>query len=145
MDAEELDCAMTALGFHHKTNFAGSFIDRATRMSAREGKPVIAKVERQEISLDVFTMLMKGELTGRDPLEELRCVYAALARPCAPGDDSAPPGQISKARLRHVCKEFDVGLTEDELELMVSALDTDHGGTVDEEEFLAVMKHSAWF
>ena len=142
IDAEELDYAMKAFGFHYKE---GSAAAEAAGNSVAAGQAADQSSGPKEITLDMFTSLMKGEIHGRDPLQELQWIFAALA---GPGDNSSPdspPGEISKARLRHACKQFDLRLTEEELGLMMSAVDTDSGGTVDEEEFLAVMCHSAWF
>ena len=85
------------------------------------------------------------QCSDRDPLKELRRIFAVFCRPTGPGDDSAAPGEISKARLHRSCKEFDLRLTDDELELMLDSIDANSNQTVDEQEFLAVMSYSAWF
>ena len=137
---DELECAMTALGFQ---NYGGG--------RSLAGSPAFAASvngeEGQEITLDVFTSLMKGELSGQDPLEELKCIFGLLSKQNVAGDSAADhsQGEISKVQLQNACKEFNLRLTDHELDLMLDSVDANNNQSVDEKEFLAVMSHSAWF
>ena len=145
IDTQELECAMTALGFHNYSGRSGSNGTSKPGASPSRYRYDVFGGELQEISFDMFMSLMKGELSDRDPLEELRRIFAVLCRPTGHGDDSAAPGEISKARLHRSCKEFDLRLTDEEMNLMLDSIDSNSNQTVDEQEFLAVMSYSAWF
>ena len=62
------------------------------------------------MTLEEFTALMKGELSGRDPMEAVRLAFAALSRPTGGrgvGKDDAGGG-ITFDKLKAVCREFEV-------------------------------------
>ena len=101
IDRGELDFAMVALGFHSK-NRQREKLDTAE--AAMEAIAADGTVTPEE-----FSALMMGELSGRDPKDTLRLVFALLSR--ADGDGGSD-GVITKGKLRGVCDEFKVGSTE---------------------------------
>ena len=105
--------------------------------------------EDGELTLDEFTALMTGELTCYDPLDEIRCIFAVLSGNSAAGNRGQAARQaaagITLQSLRGACRQFDVRMSEEELAFIMSAADSDRGGTVDFEEFARIMRHTAWF
>ena len=142
IDKKELHAAMYALGFHRSCddgrNSNGSFFLKE-HDSTWEGS----------ICLEEFSALMKGELTGQDPLDMIKTIFSALS--CSTtemehyAEDDQYPDLITFPKLQRACRQFHVRLTDDELRLIHKAADRDGGGTVDLEEFIAIMMMSAWF
>ena len=126
IDRHELNFALVALGFGDKAGSA--LVDN-----------IIAD---GEVTLEEFKSLMKGELSGKDPWEELRSVFAVLSRD---DGDTANRNFITLDKLKAVSREFQVKLSQDEIEAMVREVDDDGSGTVDFEEFEHILRTSAWF
>ncbi len=86
---------------------------------------------------------MKGELSGRDPWEEMRVFFAVLSK----DDGSGPQHQdlVTAGKLKAVSKTFNVRLSGEELEMMIQEVDRDGGGTVDFDEFERILSNAAWF
>ncbi len=64
------------------------------------------------VTLEEFTTLMMGALSGRDPKETMRSVFAVLSRPKG-GDGSQEvedKGLITLDKLKAVCAELKVKL-----------------------------------
>ena len=65
-----------------------------------------------QVTLEEFKSLMKGELSGRDPMEAVLAVFAALSRPPAGSGNrnSTDPTSacITLETLRAACSEFEV-------------------------------------
>jgi hypothetical protein len=59
----------------------------------------------RKATLEEFTELMMGALSGRDPKETLLAVFTVLSRPAA-GEEVE--GLITLSKLIAVCKEFKV-------------------------------------
>jgi hypothetical protein len=57
------------------------------------------------VTLEEFTTLMMGALSGRDPKETLWSVFTVLSRPRSGEDDL---GLITLGKLKAVCKELKV-------------------------------------
>ncbi len=98
------------------------------------------------ITLEEFGAMMKGEISGRDPLQEVRAVFAALSR-SAPDERPEHRGKITFAKLKAACRDFDVKLSDDELRMMIMDAQQEGGGggMVSEREFVNIMNLSAWF
>ncbi len=152
--ATEMDAAMLALGFktskHIQTNGKsqnshGNDMDSDLKKIDKDGS--------KTITLDEFTAMMTGEALGLGPLEAVWSAFSAMshsdnlcdgsAGSCSGGDDGW--GIISIDGLRRACKMFDVKLSEDELQYMISEIDTNGNGTVDRMEFMRVVKNAPWF
>ncbi len=149
IDRHELSAAMYALGFKENTQTR-----RTWRSSSRRGENKgqeqhawagQAQVGNLQINVEEFTALMKGEINGRDPLEEIRAVFAVLERQDGPTDPLA--GFVTLSKLRRACKEFQLLLTDEELLLMIDSVQADGGcnGGVSEKEFSLIMERSIWF
>ena len=97
IDRQELEFAMTALGFHSNDMRGGTKIEAVEMMDTivADGK----------VTLDEFTALMTGEVRGRDPFEEARTAFAVLS-----GSDGVREhdGLITLSKLEAVCKKFEV-------------------------------------
>jgi Ca2+-binding EF-hand superfamily protein len=181
IDAQELNSAMFALGFRSQgpaTRVAHSISSIHTeagghgdddiangssnlRRSSSEvagsvlEAAAVAGGNDKGISLEEFTSLMKGELTGRDPQEEIRTTFAAFSLwhqagsginrgyEAGSGDFIVKP--ITLDMLRRTCREFDVKLSDRELVNMIEEVDSDCNGFVEEEEYVRIMSLSPWF
>ena len=99
-------------------------------------------IEDGAVTLDEFTTMMKGELSGRHPFDEVREVYAVLSR--SDGQEEHK-GRITLDKLRQACRDFRLRLSEDEITTMMREVDRDGGGSIEEEEFMRIMRMSAWF
>jgi Ca2+-binding EF-hand superfamily protein len=89
-----MDLAMVALGFNAPTS------------NKNNGALVDEIVGDGVVTLEEFSALMMGELSGRDPDEMLRAVFALLSRCCDESQDS--PDLITLKKLQSVCSEFQV-------------------------------------
>jgi Ca2+-binding EF-hand superfamily protein len=177
IDAEELNSAMIALGFRRQgqTNSQFSSInseagspggngyvtsrsESETGLSSMEGKQdgtAAAMGDNEGIKLDKFTSLMKGELTGRDPQEEIRTTFAAFSiwhqgksgnsSDVQMGKEDFVVKPITLEMLQRTCREFDVKLTNKELSCMIEEVDSDGNGCVEEAEYVRIMSLSPWF
>ena len=164
IDAKELDAAMFALGFqpqdHNK--WEGLAQLRGSRDSRRNpGELSMGQIDldgSNTVTIEEFTLLMKGELTGRGPLEEIWAAFSVLSRAdtvltpgwTAPGVSQTQSGHEDWGRvtldgLRRACREFDVRLTEAELTMMMGEVDSDGDGSIDREEFMRIMDRAPWF
>ena len=95
IDRGEMDFALVALGFN------------APKSNKNNGALVDEIVQDGVVTLEEFSALMMGELSGRDPQEMLRAVFAVLSQPEGVHDTS---GLITYTKLHAVCSKFKVGL-----------------------------------
>ena len=97
IDRQELEFAMTALGFHSKDMHGGTKIEAVEMMDTivADGK----------VTLDEFTALMTGEVRGRDPFEEARTAFAVLSQ--SDGDHKFDK-VITLSKLEDVCRKYEV-------------------------------------
>ena len=148
IDRDELASAMCALGFPSHGAPAAPASPAAAGPPADAGRSqeslLDAVTASGEVTLEEFTALMKGELTGVDPTEEIRATFAAFARPGGAGE-AGGGGGITLETLRLACREYDVKLSDAELRCMMEEVDADGGGGVDEEEYTRIMRMSPWF
>jgi Ca2+-binding EF-hand superfamily protein len=62
----------------------------------------------RSVTLEEFTTLMMGALSGRDPKETLWSVFTVLSRP--EGSEEGE-GLITLGKLKAVCKDLKVSMT----------------------------------
>ena len=98
IDRQELEFAMTALGFHSKPNMPGGMKIEAVEM-------LDTIVADGKVTLDEFTWLMTGEVSGIEPYEEARTVFAVLSKS---DGNSKYDNVITLSKLEAVCKKFEV-------------------------------------
>ena len=140
----EIDAAMFALGFKR------SSIVNTAKNSLSGGSLVLDTISKdgsRSISLEAFTLLMKGESVGRSPLEGIWSAFTTISQ-CAErraGTEQDGWGSVTLEGLRRACSEYDVKLTEDELVSMMKDADVDGNDMVDKVEFLNIMRHAPWF
>ena len=139
IDRQELKVAMTALGFQD----AGK--QGKQKMAANQKMlETIDSDQSNSVSLDEFQALMKGELTMSDPMEDVKAVFMALS--CIEGSGNSDIITLNK--LRAATQKFNVRLTEEELQIMMSEANTkgdQYNQTIDEGDFMRLMRLSPWF
>ena len=102
IDRSELDFAMVALGFQEK--------QQARPAKKRTTSPGMLDnlIEDGMVTLDEFTGLMTGELSGRNPEETVRAVFAVLGRVDYDGGQRVEDGAITLDSLVEACKKYEV-------------------------------------
>ncbi len=135
IDRRELSVAMMALGLRNN-NLRG----KQSRKASDALLDVIDSDKSNSLSLEEFIRLMKGELLMRDPLEEIKIVFAGIC-----DLEASEPGVINLSKLRLASIRFNVRLSENELQMMVEQVDNDGNATIDLMEFIRVMTLSTWF
>jgi Ca2+-binding EF-hand superfamily protein len=142
MDSRELDAAKFSLGF-----------DRSHK-NRRES--VQSSARTQLITLEEFSSMMKGEKLARGPFDGVWMVFSVL---CAQGGESneAPAkgrfngaskpqaGRITLEGLRKACNQFNVRLSEDEVQEMMAEADPSGTGKVDIDSFFRMVGSAPWF
>ena len=93
IDRGEMDLALVALGFN------------APKSKKNNGALVDEIVQDGVVTLEEFGALMMGELSGRNPQEMLRAVFAVLSQPEGFHDTS---GLITYMKMQSVCNKFKV-------------------------------------
>ena len=157
--ATEMDAAMLALGFKTSNHIQAAGSSQNILKSDMDSD--LKKIDRdgsKTITLDEFTAMMTGEVMGIGPLEALWSAFSALTCTDGVGNNLAASaisegssrdkdgwGTISLDGLRRACKIFDVKLSEEELQYMISETDIDGNGVVDKEEFMLIMANAPWF
>jgi Ca2+-binding EF-hand superfamily protein len=138
IDRQELLVAMHALGFKR----VGV---KSVGQQRGFGDNYLNAHGPDAITLEEFTALMKGEINGRDHLEDLRAIFSALEKENSPSDPR--PGLVTLEKLQRACSKFHLQLTEKELILMIDSaqVDVNRDGGISEDEFLQVMRWSIWF
>ena len=140
IDREELEAAMFALGFHSRSH---------------SGKGKETELERLggSVNLNQFKAMMKGELSGESPVDDVLFAFDVLCRlgqteEAEPGErggaHAGASGGVTLGGLRRACRRFDVRLSEDELRLMMED-SVAAGGAMDARGFLLIMGESPWF
>ena len=157
IDSQELDAAMFALGFQPPDSTSGRR-NSADRTKLQAGSTLLDQIDgdgSRSISLSEFTSLMKGELNGRGPLEEIWAAFSLLSSsdtldfdqgwmlPSPENEDGW--GIVTLEGLRRACREFDVRMNETELAFMMQEADSDNDGSVNKAEFMRIMENSPWF
>ena len=135
IDRKELLVAMTALGFQDS--------DSGKQSKEQQHQEMLDTIDADgsdSVSLEEFTALMRGESTMVDPLEEVKAIFQALS-----SMEESDPSVITLNKLRLATQKFNVRFIEEELQVMMSQADLDGNSTVDEGDFISVMRHSPWF
>ncbi len=91
IDRKELEFAMTALGFQSRNDQAADLLD----VIAGDGK----------VTLTEFSLLMTGEVLGRNQFEDVLVVFAALSKS---DGESRHDNLITLSKLEGACLEFEV-------------------------------------
>ena len=95
IDKNEMDLAMVALGFH------------SPKSKEHNGALVEEIVGDGVVTLEEFSALMMGELSGKAPQETLRAVFALLSRS---ESDQIEDSLITFKNLQSVCRKYKVSL-----------------------------------
>ncbi len=98
IDQKELQFAMTALGFQTQDNKRHDKHQEAVEV-------MNTLISDGKVTLEEFTALMTGELSGQDPYDEARSAFALLSRP---DSNSQYDGLITFSKLEAVCRELQV-------------------------------------
>jgi Ca2+-binding EF-hand superfamily protein len=100
IDQQELQFAMTALGFQTKDS------ENHRKGKHKEALEVMdTLIDDGQVTLEEFSALMTGELSSQDPYEEARIAFSVLSKP--DGDRSCD-GIITLKKLEAACSEFAV-------------------------------------
>jgi Ca2+-binding EF-hand superfamily protein len=97
IDRKELDFAMMALGFQSKKS--------KKKASNKAAAAMDAIMADGSVTLEEFSALMMGELSGKDPKESLRAVFALLSRSDGVSEFD---GYITLDKLQSICTEIQV-------------------------------------
>jgi Ca2+-binding EF-hand superfamily protein len=145
LEMQELKVAMTALGFQDARKHRRRRGQRkgGHGHSHRELFEAIDSDHSDHVTLDEFRALMTGEAVLSDPQEDVKAVFAELSRRIE--GDSDRPNVITLGRLRAAAQKFNVRLSDEELKVMMTQVDTGGDQTVSEEEFMEIMQLSPWF
>ena len=146
IDVLELDAAMFALGFHpsHRPENRRSQSVKGTSLDMER----IDLDGSRTVTLDEFSKMMKGEIAGKGPLEEIWAAFSSLSRADVQHAAEAADGGwgvITFGGLKRACKEYDVKLSDEELVAMMEEVDSDNDGWISRDEFMAVMSSAPWF
>ena len=133
IERSELDAAMFVLGL---SKCKGQEISKGQAMSGTS----------ESVTLKEFTSMMKGEMIGHAPIEEIWAAFATMSQTDSDPEDPIDGwGKVTLDGLRRTCQKYDVRLSEDELQFMMSETDLDSDGFVDKTEFIRIMDRSPWF
>ncbi|KAL7752943.1 Calcium-binding component of the spindle pole body (SPB) half-bridge [Sorochytrium milnesiophthora] len=86
---------------------------------------------QQMLTFDSFSKIMTEKILARDPMDELRKAFKLF--------DEDSTGNISIRNLRRVAKELGEQIDDEELQAMIDEFDLDQDGTINEQEFIAIM------
>ena len=97
IDRRELEFAMVAMGFRSQKMRKGR--------NAAEEEMLATIAGDGTVTLEEFSALMKGELSGHDPMEVVRAAFSVL---CRHEGNAAGEQRITLETLQEACKEFEV-------------------------------------
>ena len=97
IDKRELELAMTVLGFQTKKIHNKENRDETKLMDSIVGDGTV--------TLEEFSALMRGEVSGINQYEEAQVAYTVLS---FPDEDRHSDGLITFKKLEAVCKEYEV-------------------------------------
>uniref|UniRef100_UPI00403854A8 uncharacterized protein LOC143405804 n=1 Tax=Callospermophilus lateralis TaxID=76772 RepID=UPI00403854A8 len=124
IDVKELKIALRALGFEPKKE---------------EVKQMIAEMDKEgigTISFENFFAIISVKMGEKDEKEEILKAFKLF--------DDDDTGRITLSNIRRAAKELGENLTDDELQEMLDEADYDGDGEINEEEFLKMMKKTAF-
>nr|XP_027776853.1 centrin-4-like [Marmota flaviventris] len=116
--------ALRALGFEPKKE---------------ELKQMIAEMDKEgigTISFEKFFAIISVKMGEKDEKEEILKAFKLF--------DDDDTGRITLSNIRRAAKELGENLTDDELQEMLDEADYDGDGEINEEEFLKMMKKTAF-
>ena len=90
------------------------------------------------LSLQQFTELMRGQLAGQDPEEEIRSTFVWIC------GDYPKVQTINFERLKSRVRKLKIKLPDEEIQDMIKGADRDDDGMMDLQEYLHILKHSTW-
>jgi Ca2+-binding EF-hand superfamily protein len=99
IDRRELELAMTVLGFQIKKHHRKENCDEIKLLDTLVGDGTV--------TLEEFSALMRGEVSGIDPYEEAQIAYSVLSRP---DEERNNDNLITFKKLEAVCREYEVWL-----------------------------------
>ena len=128
LDFHQLKVAMRALGFDVPKSEVLNILARYDKRPSAAGgsSSVIGRVIRRED----FHREMTHRVLERDPEEEIRRAFSLFAN----GKDTIDAGDLER-----VSQELSENISEDELRAMIDEFDLDGKGSVNFEEFKAIM------
>ncbi|ONH96511.1 hypothetical protein PRUPE_7G133900 [Prunus persica] len=124
IDAKELNVAMRALGFE---------------MTEEQITQMIADVDKDgsgAIDFDEFVHMMTAKIGERDTKEELMKAFHLI--------DQDNNVLISAADIKNIAKDLGENLSDREIQEMIEEADRDRDGEVNAEEFIRMMKRTAY-
>ncbi|KAM0975713.1 hypothetical protein FF1_018748 [Malus domestica] len=124
IDAKELNVAMRALGFE---------------MTEEQINQMIADVDKDgsgAIDFDEFAHMMTAKIGERDTKEELMKAFQLI--------DLDRNGKISAADIKNIAKDLGENFTDREIQEMIEEADRDRDGEVNADEFIRMMKRTAY-
>ncbi|XP_008241453.1 PREDICTED: caltractin [Prunus mume] len=124
IDAKELNVAMRALGFE---------------MTEEQITQMIADVDKDgsgAIDFDEFVHMMTAKIGERDTKEELMKAFHLI--------DQDNNGKISAADIKNIAKDLGENFNDREIQEMIEEADRDRDGEVNAEEFIRMMKRTAY-
>lgn len=127
---------MAALGFQDATKQG-----RAMRIERERMLDTVDADGSDSVSLEEFTALMKGELTMLDPREDVTTIFTALSSI----EGEKDPGVITISKLRAATQRFNLRISEEELQVMISEGNIHGRQNIGESDFLSLMSLSPWF
>ncbi len=154
MDSRELEAARFALGFD--------------RGQMHKHEPVRPRTGANLVTLEEFSSMMKGEKLARGPFDGVWMVFSVLCSCDQGGDSSEMPssnaGRLSGSSisrrftesstrpdcitfdgLRQACNQFNLRLSEDEVQEMMAEADPSCTGKVDIDSFFRMVGSAPWF
>jgi Ca2+-binding EF-hand superfamily protein len=113
IDKKELDFAMDALGFQTvklESSMSGPIITSRIKKGATltgSNAGLVSIMADGTMTLEEFSTVMMGKITGRSPAEDVRAVYSVLSK-----SDGVPAhdGLITQSKLHNICQDFKVFL-----------------------------------
>ena len=100
IDKRELDIALVAMGFQRKME-----ISRNAGKKDTTSEMIQSIAADGSVSLEEFTGLMMGEISGRDPMDNLLSVFKVLS---SSEGGSGSPEVITLSKLQRACQYFEV-------------------------------------
>jgi Ca2+-binding EF-hand superfamily protein len=90
------------------------------------------------LSLQQFTELMRGQIAGQDPVEEIRSTFVWLC------GDYPRVKTICFDRLKSRVRKLHIKLPDEDIQDMINGADRDEDGLVDLPEYMHILKNSTW-
>ena len=123
---KELASAIFAMGF-------------STQQHHKMAKTLLSQFsENGNLSLAQFTELIRGQVAGRDPEEQIKSTFTSLC------GDNPNVTTINFERLKLKVRKLQIRLSDEELREMLSDADRNGDGELDLDEYILILKNSTW-